>query len=277
MPILTPDDGKVPTSPEDAAAYKAGGYQQCYGQLRRNGAPPCDFHIAPEAQDHVRSNGGYYTCPRCQQSHDLMSDLPWHGSQDRESFEGEGSGFSAGGGTRIGLSLKDQSQIGEDLVQQIGEGEGLPGYGKITWVHPGGSISQSPLDMATNEWGIEVKTIGYDAIHHRFVPGRPKEKNDKNVMAAAKGLKGVLGVLVLLNYRTSKADIYVREYPVDIAAGMGVGAFRSGNAQHLVAEVPFKNPYMEPDHPAPTAATPQTSTAPAPAGDFLGVDDEIPF
>lgn len=274
MPILTPDDGLVAKAPEEAQTLQSAGYQQCYGKLRRNGAPPCDFNISPEAQGHVQNNGGYYTCPRCQQSHDLMSDLPWHGSQDRGDFEGEGSGFSAGGGTRIGLSLKDQSQIGEDLVQQLGEGEGLPGYGKITWVHPGGSISQSPLDMATNEWGVEVKTLGYDAIHHRFVPGRPKEKNAKNVMASARGLKGILGVLVLLNYRSSKADIYVREYPVDLTVGQGVGAFRSGNAQHLVAEIPFKNPFMQPDHPAPVS--PQPTPTPA-SGDFLGVEDEIPF
>jgi hypothetical protein len=105
--------------------------------------------------------------------------------------------------------------------------------------------------MATSEWGIEVKTLGYDATHHRFVPGRPKEKSDKNAMAAARGLKGILGILVLLNYRTSKADIYAREFPVDIAAGTGVGTFRSRNAQHLIAEVPFANPFMDPAHPAP--------------------------
>jgi hypothetical protein len=252
MPILTPDDGQVAKTPEEAQVFQTGGYQQCYGSRAKN--VPCDFHIAPEAQEYVKDKGGYYTCPRCQQSHDLMTDLPWHGVQ-AEHIDQDAQGFSAGGGTRIGLSLKDQSQIGEDLVQKLGESEGgLPGYGPITWVHPGGSISQSPLDMATKDWGIEVKTLGYDAIHHRFVPGRPKEKADKNEMAAAKGLKGVLGVLVILNYRNSLADIYVREYPVDLAAGTGVGAFRSNMGQHLLAEVPFNNPFMQPDHPAPTKA-----------------------
>jgi hypothetical protein len=252
MPILTPDDGLVAKTPEEAQALQARGYQQCYGTSSKTNAP-CDYHIAPTSQEYVKDKGGYYTCPRCLQSHDLMHDLPWHGSQNEADF----IEFSAGGGTRIGLGLKDQSQIGEDLVQELGEREGgLPGYGPITWVHPGGSISQSPLDMATDDWGIEVKTLGYDAIHHRFIPGRPKEKNNKNQMAAARGLKGVLGVLVLLNYRNSKADIYVREYPVDLATGTGVGAFRSNNAMHLLAEVPFKNPFMQPDHPAPTTANP---------------------
>ena len=248
MPILTPDDGLVARSPEEAQNLQARGWQQCYGHISDR-KTPCDFHISPEAQTYVQDKGGYYTCPRCKTSHDLLHELPWHGVPE-EQWGGEG--FSAGGGTRIGLSLKDQSQIGEDLVQQLGESEtGLPGFGRITWVHPGGSISQSPLDMATNEWGIEVKTLGYDAIHHRFIPGRPKEKNDKNVMAATRGLKGVLGILVLLDYRRSVADIYVREYPVDLQAGLGVGAFRSFNATHLLAEVPFNNPFMQPEHPAP--------------------------
>jgi hypothetical protein len=252
MPILTPDDGRVAQTPEEAQVLQAKGYQQCYGTHAKRPGVPCDYHIAPEAQEYVKDKGGYYTCPRCYQSHDLMHDLPWHGSQSEDIQD-----FSAGGGTRIGLSLKDQSQIGEDLVQELGEREGgLPNYGPITWVHPGGSISQSPLDMATNEWGIEIKTLGYDAIHHRFIPGRPKEKLAKNRMAIARGLKGILGILVVLNYRNSLADIYVREYPVDITAGTGIGAFRSMNGMHLLSEIPFKNPYSDPNHPAPTTANP---------------------
>jgi hypothetical protein len=257
MPILTPDDGLVARTPEEAQALQFRGYQQCYGtrSSKAQGAVkgPCDFHLAPEAQEYVKDKGGYYTCPRCYQSHDLMHDLPWHGVPYEENRQG----FSAGGGTRIGLSLKDQSQIGEDLVQGLGERQGgLPGYGPVTWVHPGGSVSQSPLDMATAEWGIEVKTLGYDAIHHRFIPGRAKEKSDKNAMAVAKNLKGVLGLLVILNYRTGLADIYAREFPVNPVTGAGVGTFRSGLSQHLIAEVPFKNPFMDPNHPAPTTAGP---------------------
>jgi hypothetical protein len=242
MPILTPDDGLVARTPEEAQTLQGAGYQKCYGSFAgsRQGLP-CDFHISPEAQSHVADKGGYFTCPRCQQSHDLLHDLPWHGVQEADYDPGA---YAAGGGTRIGLGMKEQAQIGEDLVEQLGE---LPGYGKITWVHPGGAIASSPLDMATNEWGIEVKTLGYDATHHRFIPGRPKEKADKDAMAAARGYKGVLGLLVLLNYRTGKADIYAREFPLE----RGVGAFRSVNAQRLIAEVPFNNPFMDPAHPAP--------------------------
>jgi hypothetical protein len=207
MPILTPDDGLVARTPEEAQALQFRGYQQCYGtrSSKAQGAikGPCDFHLAPEAQEYVKDKGGYYTCPRCYQSHDLMHDLPWHGVPYEENRQG----FSAGGGTRIGLSLKDQSQIGEDLVQGLGERQGgLPGYGPVTWV--------------------------------------------------AKNLKGVLGLLVILNYRTGLADIYAREFPVNPVTGAGVGTFRSGLSQHLIAEVPFKNPFMDPNHPAPTTAGP---------------------
>ena len=265
MPILTPDDGLVAKTPEEQQTLQGAGYQQCYGTVKQDAHQrgtlvfPCDYHISPEAQSYVQDKGGYYTCPRCRTSHDLMHDLPWHGVQ-QEDYD-PSQGFSAGGGTRIGLSLKEQAQIGEDLVESLGE---LPGYGKITWVHPGGAISPSPLDMATNEWGIEVKTLGYDATHHRFIPGRPKEKADKNAMAAARGYKGILGILVLLNYRTSTADIYAREFPVDPVAGTGVGTFRSLNSQHLIAEVPFKNPFMQPEHPAPHGPNTQAQEEPMP-------------
>lgn len=246
MAILTPDDGRLAKTPEEAKVLQGAGYQKCYGDMGTKKAPdPCQFHIAPEAQSHIQTLGGYYTCPRCKQSHDLMHDLPWHGVQG-DMFNQDT--FSAGGGTKIGLPLKDQAQIGESFIESLGE---IPGYGKITWVHPGGAIARSPLDMATDDWGIEIKTLGYDAMHHRFVPGREKEKRDKDEMAAARGLKGVLGLLVLLNYRNSLADVFARAYPVDLASGVGVGAFRSHNAEHILARHPFDNPLMNPSHPAP--------------------------
>lgn len=254
--ILTPDDGLVAKTPEEAQALQGAGYQKCYGTTRRGKS--CDYHISPEGQAHVTNSGGYFTCPRCQTSHDLMHDLPWHGVQ-KEDWDLEHQAYKAGGGTRIGLPLRDQAQIGEDLVQNLKE---IPGYGPIAWVHPGGAISQSPLDMATKDWGIEVKTLGYDATHHRFIPGRPKEKSDKNQMALAKGLKGVLGLLVILDYRRSVADIYAREFPVDPTTGTGVGTFRSLNSQHLLAEVPFANPFMDPSHPAPVQAQAQEEPIP---------------
>lgn len=248
--LLTPNDGFVAQTSEDAHQAEAAGYVKCatprvtarsgnaYGQ-------PCQFHLSPETQSALQEHGGYYTCPNCAHSNDFLHEMPWHGVQEDEMSPEARNQFEAGGGTRIGLGMDVQAQIGENLVHDLGT---IPGYGQITWWHDGGALGNSPLDGATKDWGIEVKTLGYDTAHHRFVPGRTKEKAHKNEMAAQMNKKGILGVLVLLDYRRSVADIYVREYPL----GQGVGAFRSTNGEHLVKEVPFKNPLMDPHDPSPT-------------------------
>ena len=260
--MLLTDSGERPQTPEEAQALQQQGYLKCY-----NGK--CNFHLSPDTQQNVLSNGsGYYTCPACKHSHDIMEDVPWHGAPEEHSnfefgvkpqpLEEYGSGnFEAGGGTRIGLNMEEQAQIGEDTVKNLGS---LPGYGPIVWWHEGHAGTQSPLDGATKEWGIEVKTIGYDATHHRFIPGRGSEKEAKNMLAEQMGLKGVLGVLVLLNYRTSEADIYVKEMPITPWVNStgrsirGVAAFRSGSAQHLLERVRFDNPFLSPDNNAPHVA-----------------------
>lgn len=247
--ILSRNDGVTARTPQEAQQVEAAGYKHCYGKLHTpRGMQSCTFYISPEAVSVVQQRGGgYYTCPVCRMSFDLMEDVPWHGATEGE--------FTAGGGTRIGLSLADQGQIGEDLVEKMAN---IPGYGPITWWHHGGASVNSPLDGATAEWGIEVKTLGYDAMHHRFIPGRVKEKMDKNNQAEKMGLKGVLAILVLLDYRRSVADVYAREYPLE----RGVGAYRSHQGQHMVAELPFNNPFMQPEHPAPHAPNHNASQSP---------------
>jgi hypothetical protein len=245
--LLNLDDGIIAT-PEETEQLKNAGYQKCYN-------PQCEFHISPEAQQKILNEGhGYYTCPKakCNQSHDLMEDMPWHGADIDYQVP-----FSEGGTTRIGLNMEEQAQIGEDLIKNLNS---LPGYGPIISWHPGNAGSQSPLDGTTREWGIEVKTIGYDAIHHRFIPGRVKEKEDKNNEATLRGLKGVLGILVMLNYKSSKADIYVKEMPlIPWKSGTntikGVATFRTNTAEHLLAEVPFPNPFLQPNNPVPHPPT----------------------
>lgn len=270
MALLTRDDGYVQQPQDDPSQLQIAGYYKCPTRRwrrmqRRPDSPfiPCPFWLSPETVETIKdTSGGYFTCPICKHSNDLLHELPWHGvdpeeaqhnaDQDREQWH-------AGGGTRIGLLMSDQAQIGENLVEQLGE---IPGYGAITWWHQGGSTAASPLDGATKDWGIEVKTLGYDATHHRFVPGAPKVKADKNNMAQQMGKQGVLGVLVLLDYRRSVADIYVKEMPlggytdVNDPSGKkttGVGAFRSGSGMHLIKEIPFHNPLMDPKDPQPVA------------------------
>lgn len=234
-------------TPQDAAQAQAAGYVKCATfKDSRKGGRPCQFHISPETQSSLQQEGGYYTCPGCQQSHDFLHEMPWHGVQEDEMTHEQNNAFQSGGGTRIGLTMEAQANLGEELVRSLTE---IPGYGPITWWHEGGALANSPLDGATQDWGIEVKTMGYDATHHRFVPGRVREKQHKNEMAEKMGKKGVLGILVLLDYRRSVADIYAQAYPLPV----GVKAFRSAssNTQHLVKEVPFKNPLMDPHDPSP--------------------------
>lgn len=241
--LLGPEHGARAYSPEEAEELAKSGYEKCY-------KPGCNFFMSPEAQTEIQEHPdqGYYTCPKCQTSWDTMSSSPWHGAPE-DYLEP----FSAGGGTRIGLPMDEQAQIGETLIQQ----HGLPGYGPIIWWHEGPAAANSPLDGATKDWGIEVKTLSFDVEHHRFVPGTTRYKELKNNQAAEMGLKGVLGVLVLLNFRTSMATVYVKEMPLETwhnSKGKplnGVATFRSNSGQKLLEEIPFPNPFMDPHHGAP--------------------------
>jgi hypothetical protein len=260
MALLSHEDGMIARSPQDAAQAEAAGYVKCATHRdSRLGGQPCQFHISPEAQSSLQESGGYYTCPRCKQSHDFLHDMPWHGVTEDEISPEAMEQWAAGGGTRIGLGMEVQAEVGENLVRNLGE---IPGYGPITWWHEGGALGNSPLDGATADWGIEVKTLGYDATHHRYIPGRAKEKAHKNEMANKMGKKGILGVLVMLDYRRSVADIYVAEHPLqfdeqgNIIGGAKTFRTSSPGAQHLVKEVPFKNPLLDPHDPSPHVSTP---------------------
>lgn len=241
-------------SPEEAEELEKSGFERCYKS-------DCNFFLSPEAQGEVQNHpdAGYYTCPKCKTTWDQQSELPWHGNPEMEDMSaGQLQSFHSGGGTRIGLSMAEQAQIGEDLIAE----HGLPGYGAIMWWHPGGATGQSPLDGTTKDWGIEVKTLSFDAEHHRFVPGNATEKAAKNNAAAEMGLKGVLGVLVLLNFRTSIASIYVKQMPLEPWKNSqgrtysGVTTFRTNSAEKLIEELPFKNPFMQPHNSVPHPPTP---------------------
>lgn len=244
---LTIQDGQLANSPQEGEALRYAGYVKC-------STPNCNFFISPQSEQAILEHNGYYTCPKCQRSYDLQQNLPWHGAPEESGNFALGRG---GGGTRIGLDMTEQAQIGEDLIRDQKE---LPGYGQIIWWHEGAANTPSPLDGATRDWGIEVKTLGYDAMHHRFIPGREQEKEAKNNQAAEMGLKGILGVLVLLDYRRSMADIYVKEMPLQTWLNnqgkpqTGVAAFRKNTATHLLEEIPFKNPFMDPSNPSPGPA-----------------------
>lgn len=295
--LLTRADGIVAASDQEATQAVQADYQKCatMRMTARSGpnyGTPCPFYISPDAQAAITNAGGYYTCPVCYHSHDLLHTMPWHGAdpeiaEQAAEYDKEKLGYyMAGGGTRIGLPMDVQAAIGENLIRNLPE---IPGYGPVTWWHEGGATGNSPLDGATEEWGIEVKTIGYDAEHHRYVPGGKRrradgstldEKAEKNQMAHEMGKKGILGVLVLLDYRRSVADIYVQEHPLvyNDMGGItkGTKSFRSRDGMHLVKEIPFRNPLMDPHDPTPVVNQSGNGES-AFAGQGTPVEDEIPF
>jgi len=255
---LSNEHGVRAFTPEEAEELNDQGFQKCYKGT-------CNFYISPQAKSEVETHQdqGYYTCPKCKESYDMMSHLPWHGAPE----EYLPRLFEEGGSTRIGLTMCEQAQIGEDLIKE----HGLPGYGPIPWWHDGGACAPSPLDGTVKEWGIEVKTLGFDDTHHRFIPGSPEEKGSKNKAAAELKLKGVLGVLVMLNYRTSMASIYVKEMPLETWINTtgrhinGVAAFRTNSGERLLEQLPFKNPFMDPHNGAPHSPVPHD------------LNDDLPF
>lgn len=214
--------------------------------------PRCHkFWMDPQTKAQVEAQGGYFTCPKCRLTTDLMHNLPWHGVEE-EDYYPRGN---TGGGTAIGLPMEDVGQIGENIVLGMG---GIPGYGQITWWHPGGAGTSSPLDGAVGDWGVEVKTAAYDSASHFWHPGSGKEVQEKSEQARQMGFKGILGVFVLLNFRNDTADVYVKEMPLDPwvnAQGRmqpgGAAKWHKRTGIKVAQGIPFESPYKDPHNPAP--------------------------
>lgn len=251
--ILTRQDGIVANTPDLIRDAQAGGFTQCstHASQFASTGNQCPFWMSSTAAANVEhQGGGYYTCPVCRRSHDLMHHLPWHGVTEEAATQEQIDQWSnpSGGATKIGITMTAQGQIGEQVVRDLSESNSAftQRYGKVQWWP---EAYNSPLDGATQDWGLEVKSIGADALHHRFIPGSAATKATKDQAAAQKGLKGVLGILVILNYRTSTADVYVKEHPLQ----QGIGAFRSSDfgGQYHLATVPFKSPFLDPHEASP--------------------------
>lgn len=261
--ILNRDDGIINPDSSQEQHYEQMGYSHCPGK-KRNG--PCPFYLSPQAVQAVTEQGGYFTCPVCLKSFNLVHSEPWV----RPDYDYE---YHGGIPSKSGLSVNDVGQIGEDLIKNLT----LPKYGPFEWFHEGGSTGRSPLDAATKDWGVEIKTVLYDTMNHRFVPGGTRsrvlgrdydERAAKNEAAAKAGKLGILGLLVILDMRRSVADIYAKEMPLagwQTSQGRsmsGIAAFRSNTAEHLIMEVPFKNPYMDPNDPSPVSPFKQEDAIP---------------
>lgn len=250
--------GQVADNPQQIQQLEDQDYLKC-----RN--PRCDYWLAPEEWQAEEKNS-YFSCPRCKMRYRLLDPTPF-GNRPAEAYEdyyGEpGLGAfpenrpeerKALGETYVGLTMKQQGDIGEDLIQEQGE---IPGYGPITWWS---NEYNDPIDGGCGEWAIEVKTICIDIRNHRWVPGSPYRKEQMIHRAEELGFKGILGLLVIVDYRTSLADVYLMEMPLDPWITQERGrhhevrgpvAYRKQNGQHLLEQIPFHNPFLDPNNPEP--------------------------
>lgn len=254
--------GQVVQSPQQQQTLEDQGWLKCR-------TPTCNYMLSPEEVSDMEDRNHFFSCPSCKVTYPLLDPTPFHmqgggitgnpNPQGQEPVEGINRNWE----TIVGLSMRDQGKLAEDVVREM---KTIPGYGPITWWSEN---YNDPIDGGAGEWGIEVKAICIDAKNHRFVPGSTKRKDDMIARATELGFKGILGTLVILDYRRSVADVYTMEMPLDpwVTKGnrpvQGPVAFRKHNGEHLVAEIPFNNPFLNPRSPEP-----QT---------FAHTGDDIPF
>lgn len=235
-------EGQVPETPQERQQLDQAGYVPCYNAR-------CDFMISPEIEEYVPPGQQFFfTCPRCGHTYDLNSKV----------------GVPGGMGTS-GLDPTTAGDVAEQVVQSLGE---IPGYGPILWWHKGRSQTPSAMDGAVAEWGVEVKSADAAAANQRANFGVDERQNkaqaasdaslwaqelgDESLIAIVGKMKwhGVLGVLVVLDFQTSTADVFVREMPLswNLKKGQwhGILNFRSHNATLVAEAVPFTNPLPEP-------------------------------
>jgi hypothetical protein len=257
----THPDGTFPAGPLHADQLEQQGYQQCRNQL-------CEHMLDPQVLDEgYQLQGSQYqhTCSHC----------------GLDQYPGLTPG-RPGGGTNSGLPMEEQGQIGEDLVEKM---QIIPGYGPILWWHRGGAGTPSALDGATTNWGIEVKTFNWTnvrkrgQINNKDKPAKARAVNDPAIFAAEMNdpaldnvlsqfkMKGLLGVLVLLDFETGTADIFGHEMADPHGGPLQPQHIKHITRQVVLAEgVPFthslpdpRQPGWVPAHmqaPAPTEAVP---------------------
>ena len=147
------------------------------------------------------------------------------------------------------IDPENQNNIGKEIIANLGE---LPGYGPILWWDDSGS---HPFDGATKYWAIDVQTVDRNDPYHKYYAdnGRhnyPKITESKNKAAKEMGLKGILGVLVVLDYRNDVAEIHAKEMPLrphwfNEAMKAGGYSWRKYNAPKILENVKFKNPMTD--------------------------------
>jgi hypothetical protein len=244
-------DGTLPESLLHAEELEQAGYQQCRNQL-------CNHMLSPDTLDSTPVDTNH-TCAHC--------------GLDQMPHKRPGT---PGGGTNAGITMEEQSGIGEDLVKALGE---IPGYGRIAWWHGGVAAgANSALDGATIEWGSECKTYNWTNVRKRgIINVRDKARkaqaiNDPRIFAAEVqdpklnevlnrlDFKGLLGVLVLLDFETGQADIFGHAMPKDPETGrLEPEEVKHITRKFVIAEgIPFTSSLSDPRKPDHVPAYMQT-------------------
>ena len=160
---------------------------------------------------------GYFMCPYgpCRQliaseDADIRYAICLDGHQT-DLYEAASLELSPGGRTHVGLSLTQQGALAEAIVVQLSD---LGEYGTVVGLS---GVYRCPLDGWTSaNYGIEVKSTTTLGMHLRFVAGSPRTKAAKNQYARERGYRGIVGILVHLDFATSTAEVHLRHMPSGI-------------------------------------------------------------
>lgn len=255
MARMDKESGQVAKTPQEQQALVDQGFLKC-----RN--PVCSYFLSPEELSDAEHDDHFFSCPSCKLTYPLMDSSPFQlrdgGVTGTTPVEQDPNGFIPGvknrnWETKIGLSMKEQGDLAEKLVQEVGE---FPPYGPITWWSP---VYNCPIDGGIGEWGVEVKALCIDVKNDKFIITGNERKQAMIDTAKALGFKAILGIGVILDYRRSVADIYTKEMPFEERRGdngqmiWGPISFRPRTAVHFAKEVPFDNPFLNPHHEEPQA------------------------
>lgn len=153
--------------------------------------PKCNYVFTPQDVDEIQRQNGWFTCPNCGWTYNYLD----------ESFQN--------GRNRVGMTPKEMGDIGETLVNRMGQ---IPLLGEITWSSPDYNF---PIDLIAGDFGVEVKT-NHSESQPRFklggsnhAGGRQGTLQGKMMYVESEGLRPAL-VGVRLNFFTDKADVFVR-------------------------------------------------------------------
>lgn len=205
--------------------------------------PKCDYLFNDADWKDITMGGGWWTCHKCGFTYNYYD----------EADDNFGWGWNRPGGqTRAGLTMDQLGAIGESVVAQLGEIEGV---GKIIESH---AFKGFPIDFTIGQYGVEVKT-NHSEAQARFKLGGKEERQAKIRHCNENNLKpGIVGVR--LNFYTDKADVYFREGFTDTWIG-------NPKLRH-VATVDFSalNPFKHPEDVPPANMLPDDDA-----------DSDIPF